>query len=66
MAAFVVDDGDYVMEDVVFIVCDVLKLETPSSPPKKSFLRSCKKRFFLIPLQEKIYCATARKDLFCQ
>ncbi len=26
----------------------------------------CKKRFFLTPLQEKIFCATARKYLFCQ
>ncbi len=66
-ATFVINDGDFVMEDVVFIVCDFLKLETPSSqPPKISFLTFCKKRFFLTPLREKIFCATARKDHFCQ
>jgi hypothetical protein len=37
VAAFVVDDDDFVMEDVVFIVCDFLKLETPSSPSKNIF-----------------------------
>jgi hypothetical protein len=36
-AAFVINNGDFVMEDVVFIVCDFLKIETHSSPPKKIF-----------------------------
>jgi hypothetical protein len=35
VAAFVVNNVDFFMEDVMFIVCDFLKLETLSSPQKK-------------------------------
>ncbi len=65
-AAFVINSGDLVMEDVVFIVCGFLKLETPSSPPKKNFFDIMQEKIFLTPLQGKIFCASARKDLFCQ
>jgi hypothetical protein len=66
VAAVVVNDGDFVMEDVVFIVCDFLKLEIPSSPQKKNFFYILQEKIFLTLLQEKIFCATVRKDLFCQ
>jgi hypothetical protein len=39
VAAFVVNDGDFIMEDIVFVCCDFFKLETPSSPPKKDLFR---------------------------
>jgi hypothetical protein len=56
VAAFVINDGDLVMEDVVFIVCDFLKLDSHHH----------KKKIFLDILHEKIFSDTvARKDLLC-